>query len=155
MACQQLLIFVPYFLPHIQVVVYIDLKHLLPGRVTEELDASRIDIEKPPLGGRDENSIAGRLEQGVIAFLRLPDSLLSHISLAHIDEEAEYHLPAIDLHERGADAYGNMGAIFSCSCTFDRTYSARCNMFLEYLPCLLYTSPSPRDRTRSRMPSSA
>ena len=25
----------------------------------------------------------------------------------------------------------------------------------EYDPCLLYTSPSPRDRTRSRMPSSA
>ena len=24
-----------------------------------------------------------------------------------------------------------------------------------YYPCLLYTSPSPRDRTRSRMPSSA
>ena len=26
---------------------------------------------------------------------------------------------------------------------------------LEYMDCLLYTSPSPRDRTRSRMPSSA
>ena len=25
----------------------------------------------------------------------------------------------------------------------------------EFGPCLLYTSPSPRDRTRSRMPSSA
>src|SRR5665811_1682214 len=25
----------------------------------------------------------------------------------------------------------------------------------KYLGCLLYTSPSPRDRTRSRMPSSA
>ena len=25
----------------------------------------------------------------------------------------------------------------------------------EIVPCLLYTSPSPRDRTRSRMPSSA
>ena len=25
----------------------------------------------------------------------------------------------------------------------------------EYLTCLLYTSPSPRDRQRSRMPSSA
>ena len=25
----------------------------------------------------------------------------------------------------------------------------------RYHPCLLYTSPSPRDRTRSRMPSSA
>ena len=29
------------------------------------------------------------------------------------------------------------------------------NERLEYLGCLLYTSPSPRDRTRSRMPSSA
>src|SRR5665811_1358584 len=27
--------------------------------------------------------------------------------------------------------------------------------FLEFTNCLLYTSPSPRDRTRSRMPSSA
>ena len=26
---------------------------------------------------------------------------------------------------------------------------------VRYLSCLLYTSPSPRDRTRSRMPSSA
>ena len=26
---------------------------------------------------------------------------------------------------------------------------------VEYWGCLLYTSPSPRDRTRSRMPSSA
>ena len=29
------------------------------------------------------------------------------------------------------------------------------NMFVTYDSCLLYTSPSPRDRTRSRMPSSA
>ena len=28
-------------------------------------------------------------------------------------------------------------------------------LLLEYQGCLLYTSPSPRDRTRSRMPSSA
>ena len=27
--------------------------------------------------------------------------------------------------------------------------------YKEYYNCLLYTSPSPRDRTRSRMPSSA
>ena len=27
--------------------------------------------------------------------------------------------------------------------------------FVQQFPCLLYTSPSPRDRTRSRMPSSA
>ena len=30
------------------------------------------------------------------------------------------------------------------------------NPDIDYVrPCLLYTSPSPRDRTRSRMPSSA
>ena len=29
------------------------------------------------------------------------------------------------------------------------------NVTIRYIPCLLYTSPSPRDRTRSRMPSSA
>ena len=28
-------------------------------------------------------------------------------------------------------------------------------LVVEYYSCLLYTSPSPRDRTRSRMPSSA
>ena len=30
-----------------------------------------------------------------------------------------------------------------------------CDNILNSLGCLLYTSPSPRDRTRSRMPSSA
>jgi len=30
-----------------------------------------------------------------------------------------------------------------------------CRMLADLLACLLYTSPSPRDRTRSRMPSSA
>ena len=36
--------------------------------------------------------------------------------------------------------------------TFDPSTT---NMSAIYTPCLLYTSPSPRDRTRSRMPSSA
>jgi len=31
----------------------------------------------------------------------------------------------------------------------------RGSSYLPYWDCLLYTSPSPRDRTRSRMPSSA
>ena len=42
---------------------------------------------------------------------------------------------------------------------FDNVYG---ELLVEYFinwlktdPCLLYTSPSPRDRTRSRMPSSA
>ena len=37
----------------------------------------------------------------------------------------------------------------------DETVVRAADMVAFYLPCLLYTSPSPRDRTRSRMPSSA
>jgi len=50
-----------------------------------------------------------------------------------------------DVHD-----YGNIekGADGSCYFTITNTGDAP-------LTCLLYTSPSPRDRTRSRMPSSA
>ena len=49
-------------------------------------------------------------------------------------------------------------------CGLTPQYSALETLFENYrdrglqvlgFPCLLYTSPSPRDRTRSRMPSSA
>ena len=38
----------------------------------------------------------------------------------------------------------------------ERIFDGVEKMYLKYkITCLLYTSPSPRDRTRSRMPSSA
>ena len=40
------------------------------------------------------------------------------------------------------------GAAIKTCITFEETFKQAYN-------CLLYTSPSPRDRTRSRMPSSA
>src|SRR5665811_37595 len=39
-----------------------------------------------------------------------------------------------------------------CTSELDYTEQSSWLLFLKYL-CLLYTSPSPRDRTRSRMPS--
>ena len=39
--------------------------------------------------------------------------------------------------------------------TFVALYKALKDVLNEYTPCLLYTSPSPRDATLSRMPSSA
>ena len=50
-----------------------------------------------------------------------------------------------ELQKSYADAYG-ANPIHDYSYAYTKTQS---------LPCLLYTSPSPRDRTRSRMPSSA
>ena len=38
---------------------------------------------------------------------------------------------------------------------YNSPFDADYNFMLQTLTCLLYTSPSPRDRTRSRMPSSA
>jgi len=40
-------------------------------------------------------------------------------------------------------------------CTYVAPSGARAGSAGVYITCLLYTSPSPRDRTRSRMPSSA
>ena len=39
--------------------------------------------------------------------------------------------------------------------SFTKGESIAVTQLRHTLPCLLYTSPSPRDRTRSRMPSSA
>ena len=64
-------------------------------------------------------------------------------------------------------------AIYNCICYFTRWDFNTCTqnplhpiedingqsyfskMFFNFNPCLLYTSPSPRDATLSRMPSSA
>ena len=45
--------------------------------------------------------------------------------------------------------------IESTSKQINRAVSAGVDLVRVSVPCLLYTSPSPRDRTRSRMPSSA
>ena len=44
---------------------------------------------------------------------------------------------------------------FGSLSVFDREIDRWAIPASRFEPCLLYTSPSPRDRTRSRMPSSA
>ena len=39
--------------------------------------------------------------------------------------------------------------------TFDDIIKGNASLYTRYMDCLLYTSPSPRDATLSRMPSSA
>ena len=43
----------------------------------------------------------------------------------------------------------------NCSAIDEKLWTYKQNSFLPHLSCLLYTSPSPRDATLSRMPSSA
>ena len=49
----------------------------------------------------------------------------------------------------------NIGGKTSHSAIMARTMEIPAVVGLKNITCLLYTSPSPRDRTRSRMPSSA
>ena len=49
---------------------------------------------------------------------------------------------------------GTQGAAFSLTLKSDGTFQG-VTLASRDTGCLLYTSPSPRDRTRSRMPSSA
>ena len=65
-------------------------------------------------------------------------------------------------HERGKltiDCYGEAWTAYwgSMGCDFVEAFirDASVDYLTNKLTCLLYTSPSPRDRTRSRMPSSA
>ena len=61
------------------------------------------------------------------------------------------------LHEQQIHIY-SFSAIFREKQVFFKPYGAFYRSFLQYFDhifCLLYTSPSPRDRQKSRMPSSA
>ena len=60
----------------------------------------------------------------------------------------------IDLDQTTPGIYVVTYTVQGVSFTQDVTVNAVDNATFSY-SCLLYTSPSPRDRTRSRMPSSA
>ena len=69
---------------------------------------------------------------------------------------------ALGTDETNADAYYNLASVYhrmgtkSRDSGFLQESEALYNRCLDLdTDCLLYTSPSPRDRTRSRMPSSA
>ena len=52
-------------------------------------------------------------------------------------------------------AAGLLGFASLTACNKDSGEFAKTKSGIEYKICLLYTSPSPRDRQKSRMPSSA
>ena len=57
--------------------------------------------------------------------------------------------------DRAIKFYEMLGFELLTKVTFDPVIIIRNPQDVEINLCLLYTSPSPRDRTRSRMPSSA
>ena len=68
-------------------------------------------------------------------------------------DEFHGHLPEKELATQGARCM-DCGVPFCQTGQIIGGMTAGCPIN-NLIPCLLYTSPSPRDRTRSRMPSSA
>ena len=90
----------------------------------------------------------------------LADKVLAGERITPDDARALYRLPLNELgsladHRRNlmkGESYGGRGnEIVTYIIDRNINYTNVCNVYC----CLLYTSPSPRDRQKSRMPSSA
>ena len=89
--------------------------------------------------------------EGIAAFVREhPDQLKADVALVSDSEMFAPDLPTLCVGLRGM-IYTEIEARGARTDLHSGMYGGAA----PYIPCLLYTSPSPRDRTRSRMPSSA
>ena len=88
-----------------------------------------------------------------------PDSVVSWGFFNTIFERKEYaeHYVLETLAHQMLEGDVNLREEFEMKIRTDRVFASdpRARLYFFYRRCLLYTSPSPRDRTRSRMPSSA
>ena len=89
--------------------------------------------------------------QEILNFKKNNKSIIPEISINEIDQDKTRVVE--DIKKRGCVIIRDV---------FEDKFIENLNLQLEkyidennYYDCLLYTSPSPRDRTRSRMPSSA
>ena len=80
-------------------------------------------------------------EMEMLELMVLPGSYYLNKPANKIFMREQRHISIVAIHRKGEDLKGNLDNI--------RLKTG------DMLICLLYTSPSPRDRTRSRMPSSA
>ena len=79
-------------------------------------------------------------------------------STRKLARECKRNVEVMWLLDKLSPEYRTIGAFRACNAKAIREvhkqFIGLCN-YMGLLSCLLYTSPSPRDRTRSRMPSSA
>ena len=68
--------------------------------------------------------------------------------LAHAQGDIQKHIANVEVYLEHPAGIGEHSNIVEA-------IEQEINEIAKYQDCLLYTSPSPRDRTRSRMPSSA
>ena len=100
-------------------------------------------VEKFPVFGDSRRAIFRYVIKDAVIHL---DSGLANVCGGFLIEELFGHHTGV---------FGGGTAVHEYRATMKSTKSLAGYWTVMPLPCLLYTSPSPRDRTRSRMPSSA
>ena len=138
-------------------------------KVTAKLNPTDADIAtyglKASLIGKEANTQKAKIQ------LRASEKLTTEAAKRHQESSRELTKLERSLDKESSDAIDIAANLKEALDTITSTYSDIKNLSLNLLdesfptateknvtktqPCLLYTSPSPRDRTRSRMPSSA
>ena len=124
------------------------------------------DTRLIPNSGKYNPSMFSNIISGLSLFLIFLISITTlwglvstFITLSEFSQAAQQGFPQnpTRLNPDGTPAINSNGDIQTIDFTFWMRWSfaGYIAAFSLYYPCLLYTSPSPRDRTRSRMPSSA
>ena len=107
-------------------------------------------IRRPPRSTLDRSSAASDVYKRQIELC--PVVVIPPHEIETIDKTVIYNYYFLWQNNQAAIALG-YGSLYNHS------YDPNAEYIMDYegqiLVCLLYTSPSPRDRTRSRMPSSA
>ena len=144
-----------------------DRDNLSARRDREEFSDRRNDFRARHDGGRfaerrDGAGWSDRHDRGEPSYRRdrspSPDRAAVYAARSAADRAMHRHgLPPFSRHHKGvADA--DDAVRFASSFLSHGTWWSLANLtkqLYEHMPCLLYTSPSPRDRQKSRMPSSA
>ena len=103
-------------------------------------------LDEPSIGLHQKDNV-----KLINALKRLRDLGNTVIVVEHDTETMENADHIIDL---GPEAGSNGGEI-TAQGSYEEIKKDKNSITGQYLACLLYTSPSPRDRQKSRMPSSA
>ena len=112
----------------------------------------RIVTANPLTGPVVDRYVAGTSAADAVAATSALAARGMHTSLDHLGEDTLDAGQAADTVNAYRAVLGSLG---DAGLAGRAEVSVKLSAVGQSLPCLLYTSPSPRDRTRSRMPSSA
>ena len=97
------------------------------------------------------DAIMSGADSATIGALSIPDNYRA----AHILASEATMWEGVESEKKDPRKSVHVGDVATPELAPDEVYVAVMASSINFNTCLLYTSPSPRDRTRSRMPSSA